>query len=402
MHLAASRIAAAALAFGLCTGARAEPLHIFAAGSLAGAMNELITASGLPADAVAPPVYGPAGLLEKRIAGGEHADLFASADMAQPQKLADAGLSGQPVPFARNRMCLIARAALGITPVTMLDRLLDSGVRLATSTPVADPGGDYAVAVFGRADSLHPGARAALEAKALQLFGGPAAMVPANGHTPAGAILLADKADAVLYYCSSATDVVREVPGSVSIPLPPSLEPGPVNGLAVLGGNPDAQRLALFMLSTPGQTILIRHGLLPVLTRQNPGIPALTILGPSGRAVSLSMADLRAMPAASITLTDEKGAPLHFAGPALWPLLQEAGAVGPAAREHVRQVLTATGIDGYSATIALGEVDPAFEGKLGLIATTREGAPLDAPRLAIAGDKRLGRDVRDLVSLTIR
>jgi ABC-type molybdate transport system substrate-binding protein len=46
---------------------------------------------------------------------------------------------------------------------------LRSDVRVGTSTPVADPSGDYAFALFRRAEELAPGARAKLESKALQL-----------------------------------------------------------------------------------------------------------------------------------------------------------------------------------------------------------------------------------------
>jgi molybdate transport system substrate-binding protein len=381
--------------------AHAEPIQIYAAGRLSGIMGELVSASGLAANAVAPPVFGPAGLLQQRIASGEHADLFASADMAAPQRLADAGLAGPVVAFARNRLCLVSRATLGITPDTMLDRMLDPKLRLATSTPGADPGGDYAAAVFVRADAVHPGARATLDGKAMHLFGGPTAMVATNGHTPGGAILLDDRADAVLYYCSSANDILHEVPGSVAIPLPPSLEVGPVNGVTVLGANPDAMRLALFMVSTPGQAILARHGLLPVLS-EPAATPILTIVTASGRATTLSMAELRAMPTATLGLPGEHGTPMQLTGPALWPLLQRVGALDPDFHNHVRQVVIATGNDGYSVTVAVGEIDPEFEGKPVLIALTRDGAPLDGPRLAIPGDKRLGRDVRDVVSLMVR
>ena len=50
--------------------------------------------------------------------------------------------------------------------------MLDPGLKLATSTPGADPGGDYVWAVFARADAVHPGAKATLEAKALKSVGG--------------------------------------------------------------------------------------------------------------------------------------------------------------------------------------------------------------------------------------
>ncbi len=110
--------------------------------------------------------FGPSGVLRERIEHGAPADILASADMGQPRRLARERGNRPVVMFTRNRMCLLARKALGITPANLLERMLNPGLRLATSTPGADPGGDYALAVFARADALHPGAKAALEAKA--------------------------------------------------------------------------------------------------------------------------------------------------------------------------------------------------------------------------------------------
>ena len=80
--------------------------------------------------------------------------------------------------FTRNRLCAIARGALGLTSANMLDRLLDPMVRLATSTPGADPAGDCAWVVFARAETVRPGARAALEAKAQQTLRSVTAVAP--------------------------------------------------------------------------------------------------------------------------------------------------------------------------------------------------------------------------------
>ena len=62
------------------------------------------------------------------------------------------------------------------------------GVKLGTSTPRADPAGDYAWEVFRKADKLKPGAFAALEKKALQLTGGPNATA-APGRTIYGVLV---------------------------------------------------------------------------------------------------------------------------------------------------------------------------------------------------------------------
>lgn len=260
-------LATAGLLLGTAGMAFADPIRVYAAGSMTAAMKELIAASGLPAEAVAPPVFGPAGLLRQRIESGEVADLFASADMAQVQAVADKGLCAPPVPYARNRLCVVSKAALGVTPENLLDRLLDPKVRVATSTPVADPGGDYTWAMFKRAGTVKPGAEATLSAKALKLLGTTNAMVPVAGHSPGATVFLADKADALIYYCSGAAPVLKEVPDLTSVTVPDHLDAFPVYGLTVRSDRPDAMRLALFMLSGPGQAILARNGLLPVLGR---------------------------------------------------------------------------------------------------------------------------------------
>ena len=66
----------------------AEPLRIYAAGNLTAAFTDMLREFPAPANAVAPPVFGPSGVLRDRIEHGEPADLLASADMGQPRALA--------------------------------------------------------------------------------------------------------------------------------------------------------------------------------------------------------------------------------------------------------------------------------------------------------------------------
>ena len=153
---------------------------------------------------------------------------------------------------------------MGQTSDKLLDRLLDPSVRLATSTPGADHGGDYAWAVFARAESVHPGAQAILQAKAMKLVEGPDSTPLVPGRGAVQGIFLADKADVMLGYCSSSEPVMREIPGLVNTPLPPSLTVGPAYGLILLSDQPLAARFALFVLSEQGQAILRQHGLDPI------------------------------------------------------------------------------------------------------------------------------------------
>jgi molybdate transport system substrate-binding protein len=256
-----------AILFILCLmpAARADVLHVAGAGSLASAFTDLLRRFPAGPDTVATPEFGPSGLMREKIEAGADVDLFASADMAQAQRLAVGHPERFVVNFTRNRLCAIARRTLGLTSANMLDRLLDPTVRLATSTPGSDPGGDYAWAVFGRAEAMHPGARAALETKALQLYGGGAKtplLVPGKGAVEG--IFLADRADVALGYCSGAADVVHEVPALVVVPLPAELTVGPAYGMVVLDAKPVAWRFAMFVMSEAGQAILKEHGFDPV------------------------------------------------------------------------------------------------------------------------------------------
>lgn len=112
---------------------------------------------------------------------------------------------------------------------------------------------------------------------------------------------------------------------------------------------------------------------------------------------------LAAMPMVSVHGTREGGAAAAYVGVALWPLLEAAKPLdGPERGSHLQHVLIARGADGYAVALAIGELDPGFEGKPVIIALTLDGAPLAQPRLVVPGDKRAGRNVRDLVAIEVR
>ncbi len=235
-------------------------LRVYAAASLSGAMQELIAASGLdPAD-VAEPVFGPSGTLRAQIEAGAPAALFVSADLDQPKRLQTRPGALPAVAFASNRICVLASQAAGLRSVDLLDQLLNPKLRLATGAPGDSAIGDYAFAMFSRADAAHPGASAALSAKAQRVL----AAAGSNGHSPAATIFLSHQADALVDFCSIEVSLRSEVPDIVATPLPANLAITPVYGLVVLRPTRAAMRLALFMLSPKGQSILTDAGLVPL------------------------------------------------------------------------------------------------------------------------------------------
>jgi molybdenum ABC transporter molybdate-binding protein len=244
-----------------------EPVRVFAAGSLIPPFTDMAKAFDAPGDSIKL-VFGPSGALRERIEKGEPADILASADMASPTRLAAERGGLAVTPFVRNKLCIQGMQRLRLTPATVLDRMLDPKLTLATSTPHADPGGDYAWAVFARADRVHSGAKAILEAKAKTLVGGPGMTPAVPGHSAAAGVFLTGEADLFLGYCSNVDAMLKEVPGLVSVPLAPPLAPEgaerPVYGMVVLSDSPVAKRFAAFVLSPTGQAILAKYGFEPI------------------------------------------------------------------------------------------------------------------------------------------
>ncbi len=238
-----------------------EPVLLHAAGSLRAALTEVATAFEAASGHKVQAKFGPSGALKDEIAGGARAEVFASANMQHPQALASAGKSGAVVLFARNRLCALVRPGLAITPATLLERMLDPEVKLGTSTPRADPAGDYAWEMFRKADRLQPGAFAALEKKALLLTGGPNSPAAPAGQTVYGMLVAEGKADIFLTYCTNAREAQKQHSGQQIVALPDELAVGADYGLTVLtGAPPRAYAFALFILSPEGQRVLAKYG----------------------------------------------------------------------------------------------------------------------------------------------
>jgi molybdenum ABC transporter molybdate-binding protein len=241
--------------------ATAGEVRLLAAGSLTGALGEAAAAftkaTGVPVKAD----FGPSGLLRERIEKGEPAEILASADMGHPRRLVADGRADAVIRFTGNRTCAMAKPEVGLTADNLLAKMLDPAVRLGTSTPKADPSGDYAWAVFAAADKLKPGAKAALEAKALQLVGGPTSEKIPAGKSAVPWMFETGKADMFLAYCTTAATAKATGIALTVVDLPADLAQIADYGMVVLkGASPEADRLALWILSEPGQAILAKWG----------------------------------------------------------------------------------------------------------------------------------------------
>jgi hypothetical protein len=264
-------------------------------------------------------------------------------------------------------------------------------------------------------------AKKVLEDKALRLLGAPNTMAAVAGRTPAASIFLTGKADALIYYCSGDPDDLHEIPGLVSRHLPANLDVVAVYGLAMLSEHPDAQRLALFLLSEKGQAILAKHGFIPLADDDQVPIRA---TGPSkdqlnntdhglllqrdgGAPRTVSLDQLGAYPRVTQRVTQKTSRgeeTTEWSGPLLWDVLTSAGLVDPAKHgEHPHLMLRATGRDGYTVAVAIAELSADFAGAPVIIADHMNGTllPRQSLRLIVPGDRRAGRSVRDLTRITV-
>jgi ABC-type molybdate transport system substrate-binding protein len=205
--------------------------------------------------------FGPSGLLKDERAQGGKPGVFASDNMEHPQALAQSGKSGPVVLFARNRLCALVRPGLAVRSQNLLEYMLEPSIKVGISTPKNDPSGDYAFAVFARAEALRPGARQILEKKARTLTGSPSSATPPQGKNVYGWHVAQGRADIFLAYCTAVSEARQQDTTLHIVTLPDNLAVGADYGLTVMRDAPTAaSQFALFILSEIGQGILAARG----------------------------------------------------------------------------------------------------------------------------------------------
>ncbi|NEI73964.1 molybdate ABC transporter substrate-binding protein [Rhizobium lusitanum] len=238
-------------------------VQVLSAGSLRHAFPALIGAFGQESGIAISLTLGPAGLLRERIEAGAGFDLFASANMAHPRRLASLGLAEDAICFARNRLCVLARADLDLTRENFLAVLSDPAVRIGTSTPGDDPGGDYAFEVFDRIEARYPGRGEAMKSRSLQLVGGRNSP-PAPAGKGAGYLITDGEVDLMMSYYSNARLLAVDRAFSV-VDIPGEFQPLIEYGMATRrNADAETRHLRDFLLSATGQEILSKAGFSPI------------------------------------------------------------------------------------------------------------------------------------------
>lgn len=224
-------------------------LRVAVAGSLKPVWPALMASFPAPVETRS----GPAGLLREEIEAGLVCDLFVSASEDHPQRLRQAGQALATLPFATNTLCLTVRSDRLLAGDDWFTLLTRDRLRIATSTPGDDPGGDYAQQLFSRMGK----AGEAVRQRARARVGGRHSPPIPPGRLAAEWLILEDRADLFIGYASYRA-ALRRIAGLTVMAIPPAFNPVARYCCAIL--TPEAQPLAGFLLTDWAQARLREAG----------------------------------------------------------------------------------------------------------------------------------------------
>lgn len=397
----------------MAASVQAQPVDVFAAGSLRDALTQAATLWQQQSGMQARLNFGPSGLLRQRLEQG-NADaaavsVFISADMEHPTKLASAGGWQAPQVLLQNRLCVLA--APSVKPdAEVLPLLLNPATRIGISTPKSDPAGDYAWTMFEKAAALQADATRILQGKALKLTGGPDSPQPPAGRNPYAWVMSQGQVDVFVTYCTNAASARREMPALQVLQVPEALQVSASYGITVRTGAPAvAKQFVQALQQADIQAVFASFGFASPPSAALPSAPAAPLLLKVGGQVrtplSLTRQDLLALP----LKTMEEQRKLSQAGPEvvrhvvyrgvlLRDLLEKAQPT--ADRRQIRKaVVLLTASDGYQASFSWGELFNSSLGEAVMVILRQDDLDLLAtdglPSLRSLQDTRSGpRHVR--------
>jgi len=178
---------------------------------------------------------------------GAPADVFASADDANMKKATDGGSAQEPKPFTRNRLAIIVGKGnpKGIASVKDFERSGVFWVRCADGVPC----GDYAKQILAAAKvdtTGHP-------PKSLESNVKGVVTKVTGGTADAGIVYVTDGKSA-----SSSSETI-DIPDDINV-----IASYPMARLKQSGHADVANAFIAFVLSTQGQSILLKYGFLPL------------------------------------------------------------------------------------------------------------------------------------------
>jgi molybdate transport system substrate-binding protein len=234
----------------LCSAAHAQDITVAAASDLNYALKDLAARFEKKTGDKVTLSFGASGNLYSQIQGGAPYDLFFSADIAYPQKLASAGLveSSSLRTYAIGHLVLWVPNGSSLDPQLKMDLLLQSAVqRIAIANPTHAPYGRAAMAAlehFGMKDKV----------AGKLVFGeniSQAAQFVQSGNAQAGLIALSLAVSPAMKdsgrYWELPTDSYPELQQGVAL-------------LAASKHKPAAKAFVEYVLSAEGAAVLAQYG----------------------------------------------------------------------------------------------------------------------------------------------
>lgn len=182
----------------------------------------------------------------------------------------------------------------------------------------------------------------------------------------------------------------------------------------------DARRFANWLRSPATQAWIADFGkgtldtgpmFFPITLRNSAAVvpeTALRVEGDVTSPLSLTRQDIDGLPHVEVRVTDRTGEAIVYSGVTVKVILKAAGVpLGDhrLARDGLSSCVVICGADGYKVAFSMAEFDDDFGAKSILLADRRNGKALASPegplRLVVPTDKRNGRWVRGVVSLSV-
>ena len=135
---------------------------------------------------------------------------------------------------------------------------------------------------------------------------------------------------------------------------------------------------------------------------------SVTVGGEVTSPLTLTAADLAAMPRSTAIAKDKQGTPHTFSGVALADIFKKAGVTtGRDLRgENLAKYVLVTCADNYQVVFSLAELDSSFTDRVVILADQVEGKPLPAGtgpfRIVVPGEKKPARNCFQVLSIDIK
>ena len=137
------------------------------------------------------------------------------------------------------------------------------------------------------------------------------------------------------------------------------------------------------------------------------GPSSVNVTGEVLHPLTLTAADMAAMPRTTVSAKDKQGASHTYSGVALADIFNKAGVTTGAqlrGKNMTKYVLVSCA-DGYKVVFSLAELDSAFTDRVVILADQMEGkllSPANGPfRIIVPGDKKPARDCFQVASIAI-